>query len=223
MMQSPLLQQQPASAQRTGRPSFIEVTGTGTLAAEPDRAVITLGAVTEGMMLQKVQLDNASIIAAVIGALLEKGVPRNQIQTNEFRIDIVYDYADGKQTFRGYKVTHLLQITTDRVRETGLLVDAAVASGANTVTGIRFQTSQPDAYLARALVLAVRSAQGKAQAIAGAIGAILPASPSEVIELPRPGEPIPFQAAAFKSGGGTPIEPGMLTIEASVRVRYSLA
>lgn len=215
--------QQPAYALRAGTHSFIEVTGTGTLAAEPDRAVITLGAVTEGNLLQKVQLDNASIIAAVIGALIEKGVPRNQIQTNEFRIDIVYDFPDGKQTFRGYRVTHLLQITTDRVRETGLLVDAAVAAGANIVNGIRFTTSQPDAYIARALSLAVRSAQVKAQAIASTIGAILPASPSEVIELPRQGEPIPYQAALFKSGGGTPIEPGMLTVEAAVRVRYTLA
>ncbi|QYR22487.1 SIMPL domain-containing protein [Paenibacillus sp. sptzw28] len=198
----------------------IEVLGEGAVSAAPNQVEIVLGAVTEGTNLQAVQTDNANILTNIINSFLKLNIPREKIQTRDFRIEAEYDYQDGKQIFRGYRVTHLLQITTDRVGETGLLVDTAVSQGANSVTGIRFTIAKPEIYENQALSLAIQNARRKAQTIANTLGRPLPAHPSQVEELPRAHEPIPFTASILAEKAVTPIEPGQLTVYAAVRVRY---
>src|SRR4029453_7792650 len=83
----------------------IEVFGEGTIAAAPDRAVIILGASSEGTVLQTVQSENAQIMTDIIQALLNLNIPREHIQTSDYRIDMQYDFPDGVQTFKGYKAT----------------------------------------------------------------------------------------------------------------------
>ncbi|WP_029192789.1 SIMPL domain-containing protein [Paenibacillus harenae] len=202
-------------------PFTIEVPGEGTAAAAPDRSVVVLGAMTEGPVLQDAQSENADLLNAIIQALLELNIPRENIQTKDFRIEVQYDYVDGKQIFRGYQVTHLLQMTTDQVDQTGLIIDTAVANGANTVTSIEFTTSQPEKYENQALSSAIRSALQKAQTIAGTLGVALSAIPCQVQQVSRTAEPpVLFKAAQLSAGAATPIEPGQLTVHAAVRVWY---
>ncbi|MFC5451896.1 SIMPL domain-containing protein [Paenibacillus aestuarii] len=215
----------PASAASMNQQATIEVLGEGTVQAAPDRAVIVLGAVTEGTNLTQIQAENAKITTAVIQSLLALGIPREHIQTQEYRIDTQYDYPDGKQTFRGYKVTHLLQVTTDRVEQTGAIVDAAVASGANEVSSIRFTMAHPEVYEQKALTKALRDAQQKAVTIADTIGAQLSAVPIRVQEPAHAAEPVPYSVkfAVSAAASPTPIQPGQLTISATVRVWYLFA
>ena len=201
-------------------PFTIEVQGDGTIDAAPDQAVVVLGAITEGPVLQTVQNENALIVTHIIESLLELGIPKENVQTQDFRIEIQYDYKDGEQIFRGYKVTHLLQITIDKVEETGIVIDTAVSSGANTVTSVQFTLADPAPYENEALSLAVRSARHKAETIAAALRVQLAAVPCQVQELSRGAEPVPFAAAMQMQSAATPIAPGQLTIAASVRVWY---
>ncbi|MFC5652813.1 SIMPL domain-containing protein [Paenibacillus solisilvae] len=204
-------------------PSTIEVQGEGTVTASPDRVLVVLGAITEGDALQLVQAENAMIVTNIIQSLQNLGIPKEKIQTYDFRIDPQYDYEDGKQIFRGYKVTHLLQITTDRVEQTGVIVDTAVSQGANSVSNIQFTLINPEIYENQALSLAVRNARQKAVTIAQTLGATIAAIPFRVQELPRPTGPIPFKAALFADSTVTPIQPGELTITAAVRAWYYIA
>lgn len=201
-------------------PFTIEVQGDGTVEEAPDQAVVVLGAITEGPILQTVQNENAQIVTHIIESLLELNIPKENVQTNDFRIEIQYDYKDGEQIFRGYKVTHLLQITIDKVKETGIVIDTAVSSGANTVSSIQFTLADPAPYENEALSLAVRNARQKAETIASALRVHLAAVPSQVQELSRAPGPIPFAAALQMQSAATPIEPGQLIIAASVRVWY---
>jgi uncharacterized protein YggE len=200
----------------------IEVLGEGTVAAAPDRALIILGAVTEGMDLQKVQSENAQIVTNIIQSLQELNMPRENIQTNDYRIEIQYDYPDGQQIFKGYKVTHLLQITLDEVDQTGNVVDTAVSHGANTVSSIQFSIVQKERFETQALSLAIQNARHKAVAISHTLGASISPLPSKVQELSSGTEPIPFRRALQADSMVTPIEPGQLTIHAAVRVWYWL-
>lgn len=202
-------------------PFTIEVQGEGTATAAPDRAVIVLGAVTEGLVLQKVQTDNAAVVTNIVNALLGLGIPRERIQTYDYRIEMQYDYEGGKQTFRSYKVTHLLKITEDRTGMAGAVVDTAVASGANTVASVRFEMAHPERYVDEALKMAVRDAWRKASAIADAAGVVLFAVPCEVKELARGPEPVPYAPAMLAAGPATPIQPGQLNVYAAVRVTYA--
>ncbi|CAM4246763.1 SIMPL domain-containing protein [Paenibacillus alkaliterrae] len=201
-------------------PFTIEVLGEGTLAAPPDRAVAVLGAITEGQVLQTVQSENAQIVTNIIEALLELNIPKDKIQTDDFRIEAQYEYIDGQQVFRGYKVTHLLQITIDRIEDIGIVIDTAVSNGANTVAGIQFTMAQPAIYENEVLALAIQNARQKAETIAAALQVNLAAVPSQVQELSRSAEPIPFTASLHMQSAATPVEPGQLTLTATVRVWY---
>ncbi|MVO98086.1 SIMPL domain-containing protein [Paenibacillus lutrae] len=207
---------------QAGKNPLIEVNGQGILTAVPDRALIVLGAITEGTVLAQVQQENVAVMTRIINALKGLGIPGEHIQTEDFRIDMQYDFEDGKQTFRGYKVTHLLQVTTDRVGQTGTIVDTAVASGANTVNSIRFAAAKPEIYENKALSAALVNAQHKAATIARTLGVSLPPVPGEVEEITLAGGPVPYKAVAFTQSASavTPIEPGEITFSAAVRVKY---
>ncbi|MGO4544112.1 SIMPL domain-containing protein [Paenibacillus sp. 2TAB23] len=200
----------------------LEVWGEGVVTAVPDRTLITLGTVSEGLDLESVQSDNATKVAAIIEALEHSGIARESIKTTQFQIEPQYDYVDGKQEFRGYKVTHLLQVTLDNVTEAGRLIDTAVANGANMVTSIEFESSEAAKARQGALIAAVRNAEAKAITIAQALGVSLSAVPCKVEEVAQPGaEPVFFKAAAMPSESATsPIEPGQLTFRAAVRIWY---
>ncbi|KRF13356.1 SIMPL domain-containing protein [Paenibacillus sp. Soil787] len=204
-------------------PPTIEVLGMGSAAATPDRAIAVLGAITEGPVLPAVQTENAKIVTTIIQSLLKLNIPREKIQTYDFGIEIQYDYQEGKQVFRGYKVTHLLQITNDKVELTGILVDTAVASGANNITDIKFTTSQPEIYENQALSNAIRNARHKAMTIANTLGVTLFTVPSQIQEITGTAEPIPYATAMLAKSTVTPIQPGQLTIYAKVRVWYQFA
>jgi uncharacterized protein len=198
----------------------IEVLGEGTVAAAPDRALVVLGVITEGTVLQTVQSENTETVTNIINSLLQINIPREHIQTNDFRIEIQYDYIDGKQIFKGYQVTHLLQITIDRVDQTGIVVDTAVSHGANTVTSIQFSIHQRDKYENQALALAIYNARQKAVTIASTLGVSIAAVPGKVQELSPAVEPIPFRTSFLSDAAVTPIEPGELTVNAAVQVLY---
>ncbi|CAM4444204.1 hypothetical protein FHS16_003911 [Paenibacillus endophyticus] len=200
----------------------LEVLGEGVVTAVPDRTLITLGTVSEGVDLISVQSDNAIKVAAVIEELEQSGIARESIKTTQFLMEPQYDYIDGKQEFRGYRVTHLLQVTLDNVTEAGRLIDAAVANGANIVTSIEFDTSEGAKAKREALIAAVRDAEAKATVIAQALGVSLSAVPCKVEEVVLSGaEPVFFKASAMSLESATsPIEPGQLTFRAAIRIWY---
>ncbi|SFD57633.1 hypothetical protein SAMN05216378_0498 [Paenibacillus catalpae] len=200
----------------------IEVMGEGAATAVPDETLVTLGVSDEGDGLAELQAEQAEKIAAIIQALLDLGVPRENISTAQYTIEPQYDFIDGKQVFRGYRAVHLLRITIDGAKDAGSIIDAAVAQGANMVTDVSFKSSQAEEARRKALTLAVRDAEAKALTVAATLGVSLSAVPCKVMEAPgRSFEPVMFKAASLPAGdAGTSIEPGTLTYKASVRVWY---
>lgn len=214
---------QPMSHAAVSDPSFphIEVTGSGTVIANPDSAVIVLGAVTENVSLSVAQTENAKIMSNIIQSLSELGIPKEQMQTVKYRIDPQYDYKEGQQIFRGYQVTHLLQITMNQVNSTGLVVDTAVQNGANTVTDIQFKVARPETYYQHALAAALKNAEGKALTLTNALGVQLVRYPMKIVEETGPLPVVPYQTAMLLESAATPIQPGELEITAALRVQYS--
>ncbi|PLR84471.1 hypothetical protein CVD25_04540 [Bacillus canaveralius] len=202
--------------------NVLTVNGEGTVSAPPDRAEVVLGAITEGKELLEVQQLNSNIITNVIQALLRLGLPREKIQTFEYSAEPQYDYVDGKQVFRAYRVTYLLKITIDAISQAGKVVDTAFANGANIVRSIEFTISNEGTLYARALAIAVQDSLNKAAVIAQTIGVQLIKTPSLIIENPQTREPIIFHSAVLSSSteAATPIEQGMLTIKAAVKAEY---
>lgn len=200
----------------------LRVSGEGKLAVQPDQANIKLGVLTEDRELQKAQEQNAAAISNVKKSLNAIGITDKQIQTSEFTIFPQYDFVDGKQIFRGYRVEHILAITIDEIEITGLVVDTGVENGANTVRGITFETENQPEFYQQALSMAVLDAYKKAETIAAALRVQLISTPVSITEGTLGMEqPVSFQSSTFvKSAASTPIQPGTIEIESRITAEF---
>lgn len=202
--------------------NIISVKGEGTVLAEPDTAKVTVGVTTEQKDLVEAQQQNARDAANLVKAVLKSGIPPENIRTSDYRIESVYDYKEGVQLFRGYKITHLFQVKTSDLGKVGALVDTAVQSGANYVSDIQFTNSRKEALYNEALELAVKNAAHKATTISKSIGANLNSVPLTVTEGTQ--QPTPYSEYHTPMVKGisttTPIQPGQLIIEAAITVKY---
>ncbi|MBU8879344.1 SIMPL domain-containing protein [Bacillus sp. FJAT-29790] len=204
------------------KPNVIRVTGEGKVAVQPNKAEVTLGVSTEDKQLMKAQEDNATKISKIKKTLNHLGIPDEQIRTVNYSISPQYDYVEGKQVFRGYKVEHLLLLTIDQIEHTGFVIDTAVSNGANIVSMIKFAIADRNQYEQHALSLAVINAYQKAETIAGTIRVQLTKAPILITEnIRQQGEPIPFQTTAFvKSEATTPIQPGTMEIISHITAEF---
>ncbi|MBS4202085.1 SIMPL domain-containing protein [Bacillus sp. FJAT-49732] len=201
---------------------LIKVIGEGKITVQPDYANVTLGASTENKELRPAQEENTKIISEIKKALNKMGITDKQIQTKDYSIYPQYDYVEGKQEFRTYKVEHLLQISELQIENTGLVVDTAVQHGANTISGMKFEISNYDQYYKKALSLALTNAIEKAETIANTLKVQLNKTPTLIVENPKKqGGPIPLETTAFvKSAATTPIQPGTMEITSTVNAEF---
>jgi uncharacterized protein len=201
--------------------NIIKVRGEGEIPVQPDTASVNLGVVTESKELISAQQENSVVGNKVIESLVALGIDKNQIQTFDYRIEPNYDYDQGKQIFRGYKITHILQVKIDDLSIIGKVVDTAVQHGANYAANVQFTTRYLDAYYQQALALALKNANSKATTIANTIRVNLNPIPILVIEGMDTIQPFEPQQMAFAKGvSSTQIEPGQLLIKASVSADF---
>ncbi|WP_110928240.1 SIMPL domain-containing protein [Bacillus massiliglaciei] len=200
---------------------LLTVSGEGMIQAAPDEAVITLGAITENKDSKEAQLANSQTISSIIGGLSALGIPRNQMKTSVYRMDPQYNYVDGQEIFQNYRVQHMLLIELQDLESVGMTVDTAVKNGANTVSNVRFTLSNPEAVYNQALSLALRNAGEKAAALSQTLHINLHPVPVRIEEIPPASPPVLHQASTFTKAAPVPIQPGELTIRASVQADYT--
>jgi uncharacterized protein len=203
------------------RNHIIKVKGEGEIALQPDTASVNLGIVTEGKELIDAQQQNSVIGNKIIDSLIALGIPKDQIKTKDYRIEPDYDYSSGNQIFRGYKITHILEVKVDELSIIGNVVDTAVQSGANYVANVQFTTKYEESYYQQALSMALKNASSKAKTISNTIRVTLNPTPILVTEGGDFIQPFDTQQVAFvKGAGSTQIQPGQLVIKAAVLVEY---
>jgi len=196
----------------------IHVTGEGSVSLQPTIANVWVGVETEDVELSKAQKKNSSHISQIIQALTEMGIPKEFIQTTSFTIYPMYDFVDGKQTFRGYRVEHMLQVTIQDLDRVGAVVDTAVQHGANRVSNISFHFAHPTKAYQVALQKAVQNAIEKADTIAHSLQVHLDKTPIKITEEFKFSEgPQPFvDSPMVKSASTMQIEPGKQEIKARI-------
>ncbi|WP_178140747.1 SIMPL domain-containing protein [Clostridium amylolyticum] len=199
----------------------ITVVGSGTVPVIPDTAIINIGVVTEGSNLQEVQQENAATTTKVVNSLLSFNIPRENIQTSFYNIEPRYDYKDGTQIFRGYRVTNMLTVKVKSLNDIGAIIDSTVKSGANRIDNITFTVENPSAFYNEALRLAVKNAENKALTIANTLMVQLIKTPIKVTEE-SPVVPI-NEYSMIKASAETPVLPGQITITAKITAIYEYA
>lgn len=214
---APLRQQQDNDKKRV-----MTVTGIGTVSAQPDVAKINLGVETQDLELTKAQQENAQTLNQVIDSLVQMGIPRDNIQTVDYYIYPQYDYVDGKQEFRGYQVTHTIQVTIKDLSQTGKVIDTAVQNGANRASNIEFTIDNPQQFYNQALNRALENAVSKAQTIANQMNLNLDPTPTQIVEelLQGAAPPQTLVKSASTNSATTQVEPGQLDITARVETKF---
>lgn len=200
---------------------LIKVSGEGEMAIQPDSASVNLGIITESKQLISAQQQNSLEVTKVIDSLISLGITKNQIQTFDYRIEPDYDYDQGKQIFRGYKITHILQVKIEDLSVIGKVVDTAVQNGVNYVSNVQFTAKNKESFYKQALILAVNNATEKAKTIAGTINATLLPTPILIVEGGSTVQPVFNQSGAFVKGiASTQLEPGQIIIKAEVIAEF---
>ena len=194
----------------------ITVSGNGAVTAVPDRASFQFGVTTRAATAKGAMAANATAAAALIAALKAAGVASADLQTTGVSLSPQTN-QDGTAIV-AYEADNSVGATT-ALANAGALVDAAVAAGADSVSGPSLSVSNTSSLYSQALVRALGDAKAKAQTIAGASGLTLGAIQS--IEESGGAPPVPF--AAKGTAASTPIEPGTQETDASVTVTYAIS
>ena len=136
----------PASAQTpsAAEPSVVVTTGEGVIKRAPDRAWVTIAAESRAKTPQEAQRLNTDAMTAVVEKIKGVGLPADAIQTSGYNLQPEFDYANNKQTLRGYVARNQVQVRVDVLPKTGEVIDVAVAAGATNVSGVRFDLKDRD-------------------------------------------------------------------------------
>ncbi|MCL1795636.1 MAG: SIMPL domain-containing protein [Clostridia bacterium] len=147
----------------------LRVTGNAVLTVTPDRATLEIGVSKDdadaGVALRMV----AESIQSIQSAVLAVGIADENIKTSYLSTYPMQNW-DHTPPSAYYRVEHMLQIRIDDITQTGGVLDAAFAAGANQGGHIRYDASNGDEVYEEALALAVENASGKANALAIASG-----------------------------------------------------
>lgn len=197
----------------------LKINGTATIKIEPNIAIVNLGVVTEDINLEKAQRENAIKATSIINELLKFNIPKEDISTFTYSIEPQYDYIEGKQIFRGYKVTNILSVTIRDLSKVGQIIDAAVSKGANRVDNIKFTVENPSPYYNKALSLAIINAINKARQVENTLKVNLFKIPYKIIE--QSSTENVQEVAGFKAlAATTPILPGQITITSNIEAFF---
>ncbi len=109
-------------------------------------------------------------MTAVQERLKAAGISGDAVRTISLDLQPEFDYNDGKQTLRGYVARNTIEVRVDEIGKVGEVVDAAVSSGATSVSNIRFDLKDRQAVQQKALAEAVTDARARADALAKAAG-----------------------------------------------------
>jgi uncharacterized protein len=204
----------------------ITASGTGSVIGTPDRAQISLAVETENINVKAAQAENAARMTTVMNALTVAGIPKDALKTTGYNIYPVYD--DSKiplgQKIRAYRVTNTLTVTLHDVNRTGEVIDIGVANGINEANSIQFLLSDEQAQVLRteALKEAADRAGADARTVAGALGVSIQSV--KAVDIGGGYTPVLFQNYARSDistgGASTPIQPGDVTVTATVTVTY---
>jgi hypothetical protein len=208
------------SADRT-----VRVSATGSVEAEPDRAVVQVSIVEYGETAPEARQALAENVSRLQQSLREAGIDEEQVTTA--RYDLRYDDdIEGAGIYEGYRAVHGFAITVEDLNRTGTVIDAAVAGGAARVQDVRFglSTAHRRELKTRALEDATDVARGKAETLAAQSDLrIVGVDSVNAVGVDTDGRYVADAAYTTAAAGGAPtrIATGPVSVTTSVVVTYN--
>jgi uncharacterized protein YggE len=204
----------------------IQVTGTGTVSAAPDEAILYLAVETQATTASQATSENAAAMSNVISTLVTAGISNNSIQTTSYTLNPIYSNSINQSappTIVGYDAVNAIQVTLSNLGSVGKILDQAISAGANQVQGVTFTLSSTSmaTLQKQALQLALQDADSQAKNTASTLGVTI-VGPTSV----TPGyqfQPVNYRGFSAAPQTVTPIQTGTLQVTATVQVTYEFS
>jgi uncharacterized protein len=201
----------------------IVITGHGEVSAVPDLAVVSLGVSTQGNSAREALDGNSKSMKALLDTLTKAGIEARDMATSNFSIGPRLDYGNNNNKppkVVGYDVNNMVTITIRKIDDVGDILDVAVSTGSNTINGITFSVSKPDALLTDARKAAVVDARSKAELYATAggfkLGDIISLSETSLSQAPV------ANYARSAAADTVPIAQGEQALTVDVNITYEI-
>ena len=104
--------QTPGTSSSTDAPVVVTA-GEGIVKRAPDRAWVTIAAESRAKTPAEVQKLNADAMSAVMQKLKGMGLPAEAIRTAAYELRPEFDYANNRQTLRGYVARNAVEVRVD--------------------------------------------------------------------------------------------------------------
>jgi uncharacterized protein YggE len=164
--------------------------------------------------------DNSEAMRRVLDALRNAGVARDDLRTEQ--VSVYPRTSDDGRSIVGYDASNSVTATVRDLDRTGAIVDAAVAAGANQVSGPSLTVSDAEAKYADAVAAAFDDARARAEAIAAKAGVALGA-PLAIVDGGSEGMPVPYYERAVAGAAvDVPVEPGVQEVGATLTITFAI-
>jgi uncharacterized protein YggE len=221
---NPALAQEGAAQMVTG--TRLDVVATGEVTRVPDVARINAGVVTQASTATEAIRLNAQQMSKVVAALKRAGVADRDVQTSSINLNPDYRYAENQPpVLTGYRASNEVSVRFRKIADTGEILDALVAQGANQINGPMLEIDKPEAAMDEARQAAIQMARSRAElyarAIGKTVGRILAISESGAAQPPYP-MPMVRQMASQDARAESKIVPGEQTLSVTLSVTFEL-
>jgi len=222
----------PAAAQTAGQVTQaitgtrLDISASGEATRVPNLAIISAGVVTRGSTASAALQENSTRMDRVIAALKRAGIEDRDIQTSSISLNPEYRYPDNQTPqLVGYTASNQVTVRFRDIRNSGKILDALVAEGANQINGPSMTIERPETALDEARSKAVANGRARADLYAKALGmrVVRVVSVSETGgSYPVP-PPMPYaERAMAASAPSTKIEPGEQKLEVNLSMVFEL-
>lgn len=200
----------------------ITVVGFGRATRPPDVAEARLAVQLTRPTAAEARREAALAVDAVLAALGQAGVARDDVRTVRLALHPVYEHErGGGNRLTGHQLTNEMAVLVRDLDAVGRIVDAAISAGATTVESVSFRVADEAGLRREALSAAIADARGKAEVLAGAARVRLGPVRSLGEEVGRSGPPVPL-AMRMEAAGETPVVPGDVEIVARVSTVFHI-
>ena len=225
LMPSAALAQQ-STINQTITGTRLDINAVGEVTRVPDLAIISAGVITRSATASGATQQAAARMARVREALRQAGIADRDIQTSNISLSPQYVYVkDQPPRLSGYSASNQLSVRFRDIANTGKILDALVAEGANQISGPNLTIDKPESALDEARVKAIAAARARADLYARSLGMrvtrVVSVSESGGYAPPPPMAPMVMMAERSQAADSK-IDPGEQKLQVSVSMTFEL-
>ncbi len=221
-----------ASVESTYPTRTFSVDGTGDIDSTPDLATFSVTVMTDGgKNVAEVQSANTEKMNNVNAFLKEHGVDKADLKTTQYSLNPRYSYnpctagSCPAPTIAGYSLIQTLDVKVRESAQLGDLLSGVVASGANSVSEVRFVLDDDSSAKEEAREKAIVEAKKKAKALAKSAGFRI----GRLVSIYENSNPLmsygmggDVMAVSEKSSVAPSVEPGSQSTKVQVTITYEI-